>query len=437
MAEKRKDSSRRVLREGESQRKDGTYDYRWRTTGGKRHSIYAKTLEELREKEAALLRDKSNGIRTDAANVTLNDIYDMWAELKKGLKDNTFQNYQYMYNQFVYPDFGKLKVTKIKRSDVRRFYNLLADERNLKIATIDNIHTVLHQVLEMAVEDDYLRNNPSDNALKELKQSRGLDTEKKQALTVEEQMTFMRFLEKNGRYNHWKPIFEIMLNTGLRVGEITGLRWDDVDFENNTISVDHTLVYYNHAKNGCYFDINTPKTKAGRRTVPMTDNVKEAFMQEKQYQEEAGISCDTRIGSYTNFIFVNRFGNVQHQGTLNKALRRIIRDCNQEILEKETKGNAVLLPRFSCHILRHTFATRLCEAGVNMKVIQDILGHADISTTMNIYTDATKELKERELSSYSAYLEQYAKKEKESDDMVIGIRTVGKQSYGKTSCKSD
>ena len=104
---------------------------------------------------------------------------------------------------------------------------------------------------------------------------------------------------------------------------------------------------------------------------------------------------------------------MQHQGTLNKALRRIIRDCNQEILEKETKGNAVLLPRFSCHILRHTFATRLCEAGVNMKVIQDILGHADISTTMNIYADAIKDLKEQELMAFEDYLR---KKEQKGDE---------------------
>lgn len=128
MAERRKDKKGRVLKEGESQRKDGTYDFRWRTSDGKRHSVYAKTLEELREKEQAIQRDKSDGIRTDAKNVTLNDIYDMWVGLKKGLKDNTFQNYQYMYNQFVYPDFGQSKVIKIKRSDVRRFYNLLADD---------------------------------------------------------------------------------------------------------------------------------------------------------------------------------------------------------------------------------------------------------------------------------------------------------------------
>lgn len=426
MAERRKDNKGRVLKEGETQRKDGTYDYRWRTEGGKRHSVYAKTLEELREKEAALLRDKSDGIRTDAKNVTLNDIFDMWVELKKGLKDNTFQNYQYMYNQFVYPDFGQSKITQMKRSDVRRFYNMLADERNLKIATIDNIHTVLHQVLDLAVEDDYLRSNPSDNALKELKQAHNFEIDKRKALTLEEQQIFMDFLGHSRQYGHWKPIFEIMLGTGLRVGEVTGLRWDDLDFENSTISVNYTLVYYNHAKNGCYFSINTPKTKAGICVVPMLDTVKNAFLQERKYQEELGVSCQVKIEGYTNFVFVNRFGNVQNQGTLNKALRRIMRDCNQEILEKaENKKNITLLPRFSCHTLRHTFATRLCEAGVNMKVVQDVLGHADIGTTMNIYTDATSQLKTREFSVLSEYLEKNVQEREEKPEcMVVPVTTV-------------
>lgn len=426
MAGKRKDNKGRVLKEGESQRKDGTYDYRWRTSGGKRHSVYAKTLEELREKELAILRDKSDGIRAEAKNITLNDIFDLWVRLKKGLKDNTFQNYQYMYNQFVYPDFGRTKIMQLKRSDVRRFYNMLADERNLKIATIDNIHTVLHQILDLAVEDNYLRNNPSDNALKDLKQLHNFDTEKKMALTLEEQNIFMDFLTNSRQYNHWKPIFEVMLGTGLRVGEVTGLRWEDIDFGNNTISVNHTLVYYNHAENGCYFAINTPKTKAGKRFIPMIETVRNAFRQEKEYQEELGISCTAKIDGYTDFVFINRFGNVQHQGTLNKALRRIMRDCNRDILERCEPGEAVtLLPRFSCHILRHTFATRLCEAGVNMKVIQDILGHSDISTTMNIYADATKELKEQKLQAFSDYLDSKKKAEdkavKEDDSMIIKV----------------
>ena len=299
-----------------------------------------------------------------------------------------------MYEQFVRDDLGQHKITTLKRSDIRRFYNYLIDERCLKVATVDNIHTVLHQVLDIAVEDCYLRNNISDNALKELKQARNLFTEKRKALTIQEQEIFLDFLRKSNMYRHWYPIFALMVGTGLRVGEAVGLRWDDVDFDNNTISVNHTLIYYNHAKGGCYFGINTPKTRAGERTIPMIESVREAILQEKEYQREAGIKCTARVDGFTDFIFVNRFGNAQHQGTLNKALRRIIRDCNQEILDKaKDKDNVILLPNFSCHTLRHTFTTRLCESGINIKVIQSVLGHSDVSTTLDIYADVTKDLK--------------------------------------------
>ena len=398
---KRKDKDRIVLRKGESQRKDGNYDYRWTTRDGKRHSVYAKTLEELRAKEEEILRDKCDGIKTEARYVTINDVFEVWKQLKRGLKDNTFQNYKYMYEQFVKPDFGNTRVSQLKKSDVKRFYNMLADERALKVSTIDSIHTVLHQVLDMAVDDAYLRNNPSDNVLKELKQAHNFDTEKRKALTVAEQELFLDFLRRNHQYNHWYPIFAVMVGTGLRVGEVTGLRWCDIDLRENLIDVNHTLVYYNHAENGCYFNINTPKTKAGVRNVPMLEFVKQAFIEERKYQMANGIRCSVKIDGYTDFIFVNRFGAAQHQGTLNKALRRIIRDCNDEVLERKEE-NPVLLPRFSCHSLRHTFTTRMCEAGVNIKVIQDALGHSDISTTLNIYADVTKELKKKEFEGLEA-----------------------------------
>lgn len=111
------------------------------------------------------------------------------------------------------------------------------------------------------------------------------------------------------------------------------------------------------------------------------------------------------MDGYDDFIFVNRFGQVQHQGTLNKAIKRIMRDCNDEVIEKEgIENDPVLLPNFSCHTLRHTFATRLCESGINVKVIQDVLGHADISTTMDIYVDVMDELKKREIASFDSYM---------------------------------
>ena len=111
-------------------------------------------------------------------------------------------------------------------------------------------------------------------------------------------------------------------------------------------------------------------------------------------------------------MFINRFGNVHNQGTLNRAIKRIIRDCNQDILENSCENkNVLLLPNFSCHSLRHTFATRMCEAGMNLKAMQDILGHADYTTTMNIYTDATEELKESEISE----LDEFLKKDEQED----------------------
>lgn len=119
-------------------------------------------------------------------------------------------------------------------------------------------------------------------------------------------------------------------------------------------------------------------------------------------RELLDIHCEAVVDGYTDFIFLNRFGQPQHQATLNKAIRRIIRDCNDEQLLKDENAK-ILLPHFSCHSLRHTFTTRMCEAGVNVKVIQDTLGHKDISTTLNIYTDVTKELRRSEFEGLDSY----------------------------------
>lgn len=393
---KRYDKKRRLLKTGESERPDGYYQYRFTDRKGQRHTITSATLEDLRKREEQIIRDKADGIRADAKNVTLDDMFELWGRLKRGLKGNTYQNYCYMYRTFVGPEIGRFRITTLKRSDIKAFYNSLVDEKNLKIATVDNIHTVLHQVLAVAVEDGYMRMNISDNLLKELKQAHNMGKSHRKALTVPEQELFLEFLSREDiPYRHWRPIFSIMANTGMRVGEITGLQWEDIDLDNGMIEVNHTLVYYNHAENGCHFSIHTPKTNAGRRVIPMLEDVRKAFLEEKQYQEFNGLKCNAAVDGYTDFIFINRFGNLQHQGTLNKALRRIIRDCNDMQLSKNEK-NPVLLPRFSCHSLRHTFTTRLVEAGVNLKVIQDTLGHKDFSTTMDIYTDVTKELKQRE-----------------------------------------
>lgn len=206
--------------------------------------------------------------------------------MKRGLKENTLQNYKYLYSTFVSPDIGQMKVRNLRKSDIRRFYNRLIEERGLKINTTDSVHTVLHQVLETAVEDGYLRTNVSDNVLKELKQAHNMGDTHKKALTIPEQNLLEDFLAKDTQYSHWKPIFTVILGTGMRVGEVTGLRWCDVDLEEGIIDVNHTLVYYNHATNGCYFNIHTPKTASGSRKIPMLESVRKAFLEEQNYQKK-------------------------------------------------------------------------------------------------------------------------------------------------------
>ena len=208
-----------------------------------------------------------------------------------------------MYEMFVMPTFGKKRVVQVQRSDIKRFYNGLVDQKVLKISTVDNIHNVLHQVFQVAVDDNYIRQNPTDRMLKELRVAHGHEIEKRKALTLAQQELFFNYMKNTPQYRHWYPVFYIMANTGMRVGELTGLRWQDVDMENGIISVNHTLVYYNHRDElGTYFSINTPKTEAGCREIPMVAGVKEAFEMIREYQQEAGIQSKARIDGYEKCV---------------------------------------------------------------------------------------------------------------------------------------
>lgn len=158
---------------------------------------------------------------------------------------------------------------------------------------------MLHQVLTTAVEDNYLRSNPSDNVLRELKKEKEFEAVKHKALTIPEQNLFLNYLKRTPKYQHWYPIFAVMMGTGLRVGEATGLRWCDINLKERTISVNHTLVNYDHreteGRKGCYFNCHSPKTEAGKRMVPMIEAVREAFLLERAYQKEAELKCTVSV----------------------------------------------------------------------------------------------------------------------------------------------
>ena len=192
----------------------------------------------------------------------------------------------------------------------------------------------------------------------------------------------------------WYPLFAFLLGTGCRIGEAIGLRWDDVNLENRTIDINHSLTYYPRQEKTyvCEFRVSLPKTEAGKRVIPMMEPIYNVLKSEYERQQEEGF-CDTVVDGMTNFIFTNRFGNPHNPASINRAIKRIVdaHNAEEEVEAKKEKRKPIMLPRFSCHIFRHTFASRICENETNVKIIQQLMGHADVSTTMNIYAEVNAE----------------------------------------------
>ena len=408
MSEKRRDSKNRILQNGESQRKDGKYEFKYVDVNGTRRSAYSWKLVatdkvpegkrcelSLREMEKQIRRDLEDGISTHTANsITLNELFDTYMSTKE-LKQSTRTNYMYMYKNYVSNVIGKRRIGSIKYSDIKKFYNSLILEKKFKPNSMEIINTILHPVFTMAVRDGYIRTNPSDGVMAEIKKSHNWEKPKRHALTEEQQALFIDFLAESKTYNHWLPLMTVFLGTGCRVGELIGLTWDDCDFTEGIITINHNLVYRQQDSGKCEMHITTPKTESGKRVVPMFEAVRKALLQEKKEQMRNGFNS-TIIDGYSGFVFTNRCGYVHNPQTINRAIKRIYTACNEQEIERAKKEHRqpVLIPHFSVHNLRHTFSNRLCEHERDLKVIQEIMGHSDITTTMNIYNEATKERKQ-------------------------------------------
>lgn len=417
MAHSRKDNKAkaRVLYKGEYHKKNGMYEYRYTDLNGKQKSVYSWRLNEndpvpegkkktpsLRELEREIEHDKMKGVDTALAKkTTLNDYFWEYIE-QRPLKQSTRTNYKYMYKRYIEGVLGNKKISAIKYSDIQRFYNSLIKEKNLKPNSMEVINTILHPIFTAAVRDDIILKNPTDGVMGEIKRSHNWSKPNRKALTAEQQRVFVEYLRDSRTYGHWKPILTVFLGTGCRVGELIGLRWKDVDFEENEISINHNLIYRQQDSGKCEYHITTPKTEAGIRTIPMLDEVRNVLLNEYKYQLQTGFN-QTVVDGYSGFVFKNRFDTVFSPSSLNRAIQRIVRDYNAEETEKARVENRepIFLPHFSVHNLRHTFCTRLCENesnGVTLKKIQDIMGHSDLSTTLEVYTDLTKEIKHETFS---------------------------------------
>lgn len=397
MADKRKDNRGRILKTGETQRADGRYMYQYMDDVGKRKTIYRDDLNELRKEEQKIQRDLQDGIKTGSGEkISLNEMFDLYMSTKRTLKQSTKTNYIYMWKSYVRDDIGLMKLSRIKKSDIIKYYNKLLNN-GFKANSLEIIHTLVHPTFTMAVDDGLIRINPSSGVMKVIDKG---ETKTKMALTEKQQEAFVTFTANNPVYSHWLPLFTFLLGTGCRIGEAIGIRWEDIDFKASTISINHNLIYRIQDNGKCEFHVTTPKTEKGKRIIPMLDEVRKALLKEKELEFVNGKS-KVVIDGYTDFIFKNRFGNVHTPMTINRAIKRIYTLYNKEEQDKAKKENRepLLIPHFSVHVMRHTFCTRFCENETNVKVIQEIMGHSDISTTMNIYNHATEDKKKEAINN--------------------------------------
>lgn len=349
MAEqRRKDNKGRVLRKGEYQRANGSYAYDYKSSAGRRETIYAPTLVELRKKEDLVTKDVLDGIDSSSNRLTVNDLYERWKPIRaldvkaEILRERTLHNYCYMYEMFVMPSFGNKIAKDVTSPMVSAFYKTLITERGLKVNSISNVHVPLTQVFDYGVDSRMLRYNPCHGVMRRIaaayrRKKTGLPPSKR-ALRREQGELFLDFLKSSEKNRRWYPAFAFMLKTGLRVGEFTGLTKPDIDRYLREIDVNHTLVYYNTGGCGCkggsVYAINDTKTPAGMRTLPLLDEAEELLDEELERQRQDHIRSRMVIDGYRDFVFLNRFGDVLNEGILNKALKRIIRDCNFQQMEK-------------------------------------------------------------------------------------------------------
>ena len=406
----RKDPKGRALRKGEMYREsDGRYAYGYVDPYGKRKFIYSKDLKKLREREEKLFKDQLDGLNVYVmGKASLNFVFDRYISTKSELRETTYTNYTYMYDRFVREGFGKRKIGEIKYSDVLYFYYDLLNDRGLQVNTLETIHTVLHPTFQLAVRDDIIRNNPSDGVMAEIKKKNTKKKNMRHALTIEQQRAFMNYIASSPIFVHWNSIFTVLLGTGCRIGEVVGLRWSDIDMEKRTIDINHSMTYYPRRTDTykCEFKVSLPKTEAGTRILPMMQPVYEALQSEYERQKEDGF-CTAVVDGMSGFIFSNRFGMIHNPAAINRAIRRILGAHNAEeiVKAKKEKREPIIIPHFSCHHLRHTFCSRFCENETNIKIIQEIMGHASIETTMDIYAEVNSDKKKESIEKLTKNLD--------------------------------
>ena len=380
---KRADNKGRILCTGERQRpEDNRYLYRYFDSTGKRRIIYALTLSELREKEKQIQRDLQDGIDISRSDMTLNQLFQMYMDNKTDLRESTRCNYISVWNNGLKDSvLGNMKIAQIRQIHIRSFYSELV-KKGLSANMVKLYHNLIYPALELAVDSDIIRKNPAKDAKKGI----GGTKKERTAMTIAEQGKLLDFIKGSDRYRIYYPMMVFALSTALRVGELTGLRWSDVDLKENIIHIRQQLIYRNLG-DGCRFHVQDLKTEAGRRDIPLTASARKSLIKQKELSLVLGTKQRKAIDGVTDFVFLNSQGNPYAANAVNFMLKNVIDAYNRSELEAAARENREPepLPHISAHILRHTACTRLAESGIDPKTLQYIMGHSSIAVTMDIY----------------------------------------------------
>lgn len=357
------------LGDGITQRKDGRYSARYRDVLGKRREKYFKSVSEAKE---WLITSRFNNLHDNIVSgddMTVNAWFDYWVEEIKAnaTKRNTIKNYKQRYNQNIKKHIGNMIITKVKPLHLQHIINAMTNE-GYAPSTIEQTRLLMANFFNSAVDNDIIHKSP-------LKRTVSLPPKQKKerrVLTLSEQETFLKGAQSYDNF----LVFVFALLTGMRAGEIIGLQFKDVDFNRRCIYVNQTCEYDYRQKE---FVCGSPKSESGQRCIPMTDVVFNIL--NKQREKKATRKIVNL--KYADFVFLSKKGVPLKNSSLDEQLAKIARELKIE--------------KFSMHTFRHTFATRCIEADVNPKTLQTILGHSDISLTLNLYTHTTQEQKVKEM----------------------------------------
>ena len=382
MSEKRRDNRNRILHVGESQRQDGRYAYKYKDLNGNVKFVYSWRLDKndrtppgrardlsLREKERQIHQDLFNKLVPNGGDLTVLELVEKYLSLKVNVRHNTLANYNFVRNILKKEDFGKLRIDKVKQSDAKGWLIKMQKVDGRGYSTIHSVRGVVRPAFEMALQDDLIRKNPFGFELAEVVIN---DSITREAITRAQERAFLEFIKKDEHYCKYYDGIFILFNTGLRVSEFCGLTFSDIDFKNKRIRVDHQLQRTREME----YIIEDTKTKSGERFVPMSNEVMACFRRVMNKRKKP--AKEPMIDGHTGFLFLDKNGMPMvclHWEHYFKHIRN-----------KYNSIYRIQLPKITPHVCRHTFCTNMAKIGMNPKTLQYIMGHADISITLNTYT---------------------------------------------------